>query len=337
MEARFCTQCGKPLAPHARFCSYCGTSVPELDQPESHETHQASVECSDCEECPIQAFEESKTGEPDPSTSFEVSSSVDSFHKDSSLPTVTLGATARAFSRPDMREALHIHEEPADVPLTAQPTVAFGWEPAPLQPTGPTAPIPWHTDIDLSGFDVSVGAESDWVEDLSDLAHPAHTSIPLSSSQAQVTPPSYARTEPDQLENTWSQDRPQGWTEGLEPQHTEVMPAQSWKDYASQRGNTGVMDPLSMPHAQEAYYHGPTVYSSEKTAHQRGLTLKITLIVGLILALFGLIYVIQFNPYFFDNLRFAFSNWLSDQGKNILNGFIEGVRNIIDSIAFRVR
>lgn len=104
------------------------------------------------------------------------------------------------------------------------------------------------------------------------------------------------------------------------------------------RGGTEVMNPLESPNASAyAQASGAAVFSSDHVATPSGIGAKIALGVGIFLVLCSIIYFVQFNPYFFENIVFRMTTWMQTQGMALLTNVATFFHDVILQIANTIR
>ena len=147
-----------------------------------------------------------------------------------------------------------------------------------------------------------------------------------------------AAPRPDTFgQDEWASERPAGWTSGMTPQATTNMPQSAPAAAPVTRSGTEVMEPIGV----DAYgYAQPATnartFSSENTA-RKSYAGRIALIVILVLLIFGLVYVIQFNPYLFENLGYSIRQAFGEAAANGFDAAVQGVQDLIANLANMAR
>lgn len=351
MAANFCMNCGARLEPGTRFCMVCGAAIPQ-DPEAVNPLQSGTIPTVTLNGSPSASNRSSANNVVDPSTLSSLQGDMQTAAEPSAQTDFTEGRTQligippfETASAQEEAEREQFHEaeiesgtwnesSPASYrrgssdegdTLSADETRVMSWTES--APDG-TCTIPFASqkpeaadlfeppEVDLSGFDVPAQPHYD-IDDGSVAAW--GTAAPDSTFVA----------------DGWEDDRPAGYTGGLKQESTTQMPADMDPMTGVKRSNTMVMDPITAQGVYTTPATNQTVYSSDNTA-RRGSGTKVAIIVIVVLLVFAAIYLIQFNPYFLQNLQYDFSQWAQGQGVELVGniyGFFSGIVNQLALIA----
>lgn len=341
MTPNFCINCGEALKPGAHFCANCGAPIEEnplstaaaaaaaVAAPAEVKAEAAAAADADFSDVPVEdvlidgAMPEEATA-PIMDVPF-----ISPRPRSLNIPTIS--PSAAAFARPDMEHVVAHTPAPqsAEGALSCEATQMLNWSTdvsadetrvlhfnTPLTDNEPVATE--SADKDLSGFDVPA---TPFFDDDNYLV-PGNGYGPKIAASTATGDQGFGSATDE-----WAAERPEGWTSGLNPQRTSVMATPVTN--MNQRGDTDIMSPIT-DEAREAagVFGAPQIYSAQNTTARRWSAGKIALIVAAVLCAFAIIYYVQFNPYWFENLQSALRDWGAQQGQDLLGQIVQQLNQI---------
>lgn len=342
MTPNFCINCGEALKPGAHFCSNCGAPIEEnpisaaaavasaVAAPQQAAAGASSVAAADTDFSDVPVEDVLIDGAMPEEATAPIMDVPFISPRPRSLNIPTISPSAAAFARPDMEHVVADAPAPqnAEGALASQATQMLNWSTdvsadetrvlhfnTPLTDNEPVATE--SADKDLSGFDVPA---TPFFDDDNYL-------IPGNGYGPKVADAASSAQGFGSATDEWAAERPEGWTAGLNPQRTSVMTTPVTN--MNQRGDTDIMSPIT-DEAREAagVFGAPQIYSAQNTTSRRWSAGKIALVVAAILCAFAIIYYVQFNPYWFENLQSAIRDWGAEQGQNLLGQIVQQLNQL---------